>query len=347
MQALKILKSSRIEFFKNKKFFIDEVSFSKNVFIPLSNACRNRCAYCGFVSENPDILDKRKVKSILELGAKYKCREALFTMGEKPESNKKIKKKLKKFGYSSTIEYLYDLCREALKYKLLPHSNVGVASMEELKALREVNASLGLMLENVSERLCAKGMPHEHSPGKNPKLRIKTIELAGKLKIPFTTGLLIGIGETYDEIYESLLCIRELNEKYGHIQEVIIQNFKPKKGTPMENFKEPSTFKLLKVTYASRVLLETLGIQVPPNLNKRWQLFLFYGANDLGGVSPATIDYINPEAPWPRIEELRRKTNKLGIRLKERLPIYEKFIEKGWYSEEIGEIIDDNKSKIC
>ncbi len=336
---MRILKSSKKEFFKNaKKTKPKYVTFSKNIFIPVSNACRNRCAYCGFVSDNPKILNAKQVKTILELGTKHGCKEALFTMGEKPESNEKIRKELKRMGYTSTLEYLYDLCRMALKYKLLPHSNIGTASREELKMLKEVNASLGLMLENSSERLCKKGMPHEKSPGKNPKLRIECIKNAGKLKIPFTTGLLIGIGETYNEIYDSLLCIKEIHERYDHIQEVIIQNFKPKKGTKMQNWKEPTTFKMLKVTYAASMLLD-IPIQIPPNLNKRWLLFIFYGARDLGGVSPITKDYINPESPWPAIAKLREKLKIAGIELKERLPIYERYINKGWFSPEVGEVI--------
>ena len=341
-EALELLRSD-ISFFKEISEFSDillqrNVSYSMNVFIPLTNACRNRCAYCYFRSDNPKLMNKKEVLNILHIGKRYNCKEALFTFGERPEMNDSIMEKLEFLGYSNVVDYLYDLCEESLNIGLLPHTNAGVIEFNELKMLREVNASMGLMLENASTRLCRKGMPHEKSPGKNPKVRIKYIKWAGKLKIPFTTGLLIGIGETYEEILGSLLVIKRIHEKYGHIQEVIIQNFKPKKGTPMENHREPSMFKMLKVVAVARLLLNT-NIQVPPNLNKYWQIFIAYGANDLGGISPVTKDYINPEAPWPKIEELKKLAREININLKERLPIYPEFIEKGWFSEKVGSVI--------
>lgn len=318
------------------------VTFSKNVFIPLTNACRNACAYCGFRSDAPGIMSRADVQGILEEGRKQECKEALFTFGEKPESSDKVRKQLKEWGYSSVLEYLYELCEDALKYGLLPHSNAGIIEKEEMKMLREVNASMGLMLENASERLCKKGMPHEHSPGKHPKLRLKVLKNAGRLKIPFTTGILVGIGETYEEILDSLRTIEKINNNYGHVQEVIIQNFKAKKNTPMQHCASPSLYKMLTVVRAARLILQNMNIQVPPNLNpSTWQIFLSFGANDLGGISPTTKDYINPEADWPKIEAMKFLTQKLGLRLRERLPIYPEFVKRGWYSQELQGLIQN------
>lgn len=316
------------------------VTYSKNVFIPLTNACRNRCSYCGFRSSRPQIMSRAEVEAVLDEGRKNGCKEALFTLGEKPEENKEIKAKLLAGGYSSITEYLSDLCRAAIARGLLPHSNLGVVEREELKVLKEVNASMGLMLESSSARLCDRGMPHEKSPGKLPELRIAMIEDAGKLKIPFTTGLLIGIGETDKEVVESLEVIRGVDKRYGNIQEVILQNFKPKKGTPMQSAREPPLSRMVRALKAARSVLPDASIQIPPNLNpSTWQRFLLMGANDLGGVSPTTKDYINPEADWPKIEEMEAAVRKTGMLLRERLCIYPKFIKKGWYSREIAGLI--------
>jgi len=202
--------------------------------------------------------------------------------------------------------------------------------------LKEVNASMGIMLENSSERLM-KTVAHRDSPGKDPKKRLEMIENAGKLKIPFTTGILVGIGESSEEIVRSLMDIKGLSEKYGHIQEVIIQNFRSKRGIPMENFKEPSPLRMLKVILLAKMILPPeVSIQVPPNLNRETgQLFLLAGVDDWGGVSPITEDYINPEAPWPEIETLREYTEEVGYRLRERLPVYDRYISSEWLSERV------------
>ncbi|WP_457556126.1 7,8-didemethyl-8-hydroxy-5-deazariboflavin synthase subunit CofG [Candidatus Pyrohabitans sp.] len=318
----------------------DVVTYSRNLFIPLTNACRNACAYCGFRSDNPYLMKEGEVLRLLRAGARLRCREALFTFGERPEEHPEIERTLSKLGYADILEYLYHLCEKALGLGLLPHTNPGVVGYQELRTLREVNASMGLMLESISERLCQRGMPHEHSPGKRPGERLRMIELAGRLKIPFTTGLLIGIGENTREIAESLLAIKKLSDRYGHIQEIIIQNFRPKRGTPMESFPEPSLFKMLKVVRAASELFEGQGVQVPPNLNRRtYALFLLQGANDLGGISPITRDYINPEDAWPEEAEIHRLVVELGIELRQRLPIYPEYIRRGWYSERVGEVI--------
>lgn len=315
------------------------MTYSRNVFIPLSNACRNICAYCGFRSDRPTILSRRTVRRLLEQGSKRGCKEALFTLGENPESHPSIAKKLKKWGYADTIEYLYDLCLLALEYGLLPHSNPGVVDTEALRALREVNASMGLMLENSSPRLLAPGMPHHLSPGKNPELRLQFIAEAGRLKIPFTTGLLIGIGETYNEVITSLKDLASLQARYGHIQEVIIQNFKPKAGTPMAGYPEPGLADILKAVKAARELIPETAIQVPPNLNPHWHKLIDHGVSDLGGISPVTRDYINPEDAWPRIKELEERLKAMGHHLRERLPIYPAYIFKGWFSSKTAPLI--------
>jgi 7,8-didemethyl-8-hydroxy-5-deazariboflavin synthase CofG subunit len=216
------------------------------------------------------------------------------------------------------------------KTGLLPHSNAGVMSKSELAELKENNASMGLMLENISERLCNPGEPHNLSPGKHPKLRLATIGAAGQLKIPYTTGLLIGIGETLEERVNSLFAIKHINEKYGHIQEIIIQNFQAKPKTFMEQFLEPTVLDVIRTVAVARLIFRgETNIQVPPNLSQGvYTRFLFAGINDWGGISPVTKDFINPEAPWPRIKKLEEKTVKEGFKLKERLSIYPEYITK-------------------
>ena len=316
------------------------ITYSKNVFIPVCNWCKNDCGYCTFRRENYKLMNKPEIKEILLNGNKHGCREALFTFGENVDENPKIKEDLKKMGYNSILEYLYDISDWCLtNTDLLPHTNCGILSYDELKTLKEVNASMGLMLENSSDRLY-NTIAHKDSPGKEPKKRLKMIEDAGKLKIPFTTGILVGIGETNEEIVQSLFDINNVHKKYGHIQEVIIQNFRAKENIPMKNYYEPTPLKMLKVLIVAKLILKDISIQVPPNLNSETgQLFLFAGVDDWGGVSPITKDFVNPEAPWPKIEELKRYTEEFGYSLKERLPVYEKYINKNWLSDRILEKI--------
>ncbi|MHA1298306.1 MAG: 7,8-didemethyl-8-hydroxy-5-deazariboflavin synthase CofG [Candidatus Helarchaeota archaeon] len=307
------------------------ISYSKNIFIPVTNLCRNNCGYCGYRQEleNSWFLNKMKVLDLVNKGKKHGCKEILFTFGEKPENKyKNVKKILKDWGYSSIIEYLVDLCEEVVKIGLFPHSNPGILEKEELRQLKDVNASLGLMLENSSNRLCEKGQPHEFSPGKAPELRIKTIKFAGKLKIPFTTGILVGIGETKEELIESLITLKKIHKKYGHIQEIIIQNFIPQRNTPMESHPPPDFMTLLKTIVIARFIFRNqMNIQAPPNLNPNNLSDLIQsGINDWGGISPITHDYINPNMEWPRIENIHQITDKSHYILKERLPIYPKFI---------------------
>ena len=308
------------------------ITYSKNVFLPLTEVCRNICGYCTFrkdtnLSDTKILMKPDEVMNVVRNADSFNCKEALFTFGEQPEYDEHVKFALNEIGYENIVEYLHFLCSETLeKSNLLPHSNPGILTRNELKLLKEVNASMGLMLETTSQKLM-KNIVHEKSPGKNPEIRIKTIKNAGKLKIPFTTGLLIGIGETLKDRVESLLELRKIQDKYGHIQEIIIQNFKPKPGIPMEKYAEPSVAEMIKMVVVTKLLFPEVSVQVPPNLNtKNSQIFLIAGADDWGGISPLTPDYVNPEAPWPELDDLNNLTEELGFKLKERLPIYPKYI---------------------
>ena len=323
------------------------ITYSKNIFIPLTEICKNDCGYCNFKKNpsDPDVIilkTKEEVLSELKEAEKYGCKEALFTFGEDADEEEIVQDKLKEYGYHSMIDYVVDICQMTLdETSLLPHTNGGNYSYNDLKRLKEVNASMGLMLENSSKRLME--LPaHNKSPGKDPEIRLKTIENAGKLKIPYTTGILIGIGETKEEIAESLLKIRQLYDKYGHIQEVIIQNFTPIPGIEMENWPEPSFLDMVRTVIAGTLLFgdTDVSIQVPPNLNNDTaQIFLLCGADDWGGVSPVSPDYVNITSPWPGIDELEKLTEDAGFELIERLCVYEKFVNDEWLNESIIEKI--------
>ncbi|MDL2271125.1 7,8-didemethyl-8-hydroxy-5-deazariboflavin synthase subunit CofG, partial [Methanobrevibacter sp. OttesenSCG-928-I08] len=239
---------------------------------------------------------------------------------------------------SNIVDYLYDICKITLEEtNMLPHSNAGNFSFDSLKKLKEVNASMGLMLENSSPRLM-KTIAHRKSPGKDPKLRLETIANAGKLKIPYTTGILIGIGETKEEIIDSLIEIKKLQKEYGHIQEIIIQNFTSAPGIEMEKHPEPTLLDMFRTVAVAKLLFAEcdVSIQVPPNLNyETSQIFLLCGCDDWGGVSPLSQDYVNPTSPWPSIEHLERLTINAGYVLKERLAIYEKYINNEWLNEDL------------
>lgn len=317
------------------------ITFSKNVFLPITDICRNICGYCTFRrdpnSKDATILMKPDaILKQLKIADDFHCREALFAFGEQADNEEIVKNELKKLGFDGIIDYLYHICDETLKQTgLLPHSNPGILNKSELKQLKEVNASMGLMLETTSQKLM-NTVVHEKSPGKQPKLRIKTIETAGKLKIPFTTGLLIGIGETIEDRAESLLELRRIQDKYGHIQEIIIQNFKPKSGIPMENHDEPTVAEMIKMVSLTKIMFPDVSVQVPPNLNKlNSQIFLIAGADDWGGISPVTPDYVNPEAPWPELKELKKLSEELGFNFKERLPVYPDYINEEYLDTRI------------
>ena len=266
-----------------------------------------------------------EVLRTMDVSASLGCTEALFTFGERPGEVPGFTSMLGTFGYTDILDYVYDLSLAAIERGLLPHTNAGILSYGELDRLRGVNASMGLMLETTAD------VPaHRDSPGKDPGVRIDMIENAGKLSIPFTTGILVGIGETMEDREESLRVIRDLHRRFGHIQEVIVQNFCPKPGTLMEGAPAPDTSELCAtITLAREILPRDVAVQIPPNLADASHL-VGCGVDDLGGVSPLTIDYVNPERPWPEIEELRRVAG--DAELRERLCIYPQYIEKSWYS---------------
>ena len=321
----------------------NHITFSKNIFIPLTEICRNDCGYCNF-KKNPDdphaiiLKTKEEILADLKEAEKHGCTEALFTFGEDADEEEIVRMKLKEYGYDSMVDYIVDVCQMTLdETSLLPHTNGGNFAYEDLKHLKEVNASMGLMLENSSKRLME--LPaHNKSPGKNPELRIETIKNAGKLKIPYTTGILIGIGETKEEIADSLLTIKEIYDEYRHIQEVIIQNFTPIPGIEMENWEEPSFLDMIRTVIAATLVFKDtdVSIQVPPNLNNDTaQIFLLCGADDWGGVSPVSPDYVNITSPWPGIDELEKLTEDAGFKLIERLCVYEKYINDEWLNKNL------------
>lgn len=313
------------------------VTFSPKIFLPLTNLCRDFCGYCTF-RKAPDEAGAKtmaldEVLNIARRGKLLGCTEVLFSLGDKPEAiYPEMKRFLAERNLKRTLDYLYEACKAVLDdTELLPHSNPGVMGKKDLRRLREVNASLGLMLETTSERLLMPGAAHDNAPDKRPAVRLRTIAEAGKQRIPFTTGILIGIGETWDERIESLFALRELHERYGHIQEVIVQNFRAKPTIPMHAHPDATRDDMLKTIALARLILGgEMNVQAPPNLTPDgYELYLRAGINDWGGVSPLTPDFINPEAPWPALELLREKSAQAGFELKARLPIYPEFIYQG------------------
>lgn len=333
---------------RDYSFLKNYISFSKNVFIPLVNLCRNHCSYCGFRKEPDDprakLINPEEVLNLVNEAENAGCKEVLFTFGEKPELKyPQIVKKLKKFGnYKSLHEYHVALCETILDdTSLLPHSNPGILSYDELKSLKKCNASLGLMLENISDRLSMPNGPHEHSPGKDPQKRLKVIENAGKLKIPFTTGLLLGIGETWEERIQSILELKRIQDRHGHIQEIILQNFVHNEATNDTTFQPPTLQEIVAMIILTRMIFgPKMSIQVPPNLNEEHlPALLKAGINDWGGVSPISTDYINPDHKWPSIQKLQTITKDNGLILRERLPIYPEFITPEFTSRKVMEKI--------
>lgn len=313
------------------------VTFSRNVFIPLTNVCRNRCGYCGFRRDigHPEakLLSPGEVMDIISKGVHAGCTESLFTFGERPQEVEGFDKMLSEFGYGNIMDYLLDLCKLSIEIGLLPHSNPGILEMSEFRKLAPYNASMGLMLETLAN---VKG--HENCAGKLPELRIKTIEHAGELKIPFTTGILVGIGDTWEDRVRSINKIKDMHKKYVHIQEVIIQNFIPKPGTRMHSSMPAGIDEMKRtVSMARQLLPHDIAIQVPPNLISPMEL-VECGASDLGGISPETIDHINPDSPWPDFAKLQ---SMVKVPLRERLPIYPQFVKKEWYSRELRDLIID------
>ena len=307
----------------------DVVTVSRNLFIPLTNLCRDRCAYCTF-AKPPDSPEANtytldEVAEAVRGGIETGCIEALFCLGDKPEvAYRSHRDWLRSRGYERTSELLEDACKLAFEGGMLPHTNAGILSQEEMERLRPWNASMGLMLESSSPRLRERGMAHFHAPDKDPEVRLRMHREAGELRIPFTSGILLGIGENAVERVDTLLAIRDLHERYGHIQEVIVQPFHPKPGTPMRATSPVTDAELAAWVALARLILgPEMNLQAPPNLAPAvLELLLRSGLNDWGGVSPVTVDFINPEAPWPALAELRRRTEAAGQRLLERLPVY-------------------------
>lgn len=317
------------------------VTYSRKVFINLVNLCRDTCTYCTYKKEPGDpllsMMNPSHVLALAEAGRKAGCTEALFVTGERPEQRyAEASEWLRSLGHSSTAEYIAEMSDMVLeKTGLLPHTNAGSLTRKEMSLLKDTNVSLGVMLESSSERLTGTGMPHEEAPSKNPKVRIKTLEGAGELRIPMTTGLLVGIGETFEELVDSLLVIKQIHQTYGNIQEVIMQNFAPKPGTEMANASPPSPDYFVRSVALARILLPDMNIQVPPNLSPAvFGRYLEAGINDWGGISPVTIDHVNPEFPWPAVAMVRKVTEAKGYRLRARLPVYPEFIKGGFITSE-------------
>jgi 7,8-didemethyl-8-hydroxy-5-deazariboflavin synthase CofG subunit len=312
------------------------VTYSRKIFLPITNLCRDRCGYCTFRKDPTDpgawTMAPPEIDDVLRRGSAQGCREALMCLGDKPESAFPLyRETLAQFGHRTTTEYVARACRMAIAHGFLPHTNAGVLTYDEMELLRPVNASLGLMIETVSPRFTLKGMPHFSAPDKHPSVRLRMLEEAGKLSIAFTTGILIGIGETREERVDSLIAIGSLHQKYGHIQEVIIQNFRAKPGTRMADCTEPDAMEIARTVATARLLLGgAMNIQVPPNLNPGdHQLMLRAGINDWGGISPVTQDYVNPEAAWPAVNDLAHTCSAAGFTLRERLAIYDEYMDTG------------------
>jgi FO synthase len=306
------------------------MSYSRKVFIPLTQLCRDVCHYCTFAQRpragRPAYLSAEQVLAVAHAGAAAGCTEALFTLGDKPELRYgAARDALAALGHATTVSYLRTMCALVLRETgLLPHVNPGIMTREEIAALRTVSASQGIMLESTSERLCEPGGVHYGSPDKRPAVRLAMLRDAGELAVPFTTGILIGIGETREERIESLLAIRDLHARYGHIQEVIVQNFRAKTGTKRAQAQEPDLDDLLWSIAAARLILgAAMNVQAPPNLSPGvYEHLVAAGINDWGGVSPVTPDHVNPEAPWPELATLARRTASVGRLLVQRLPVY-------------------------
>jgi FO synthase len=314
----------------------DLVTYSRKVFIPLTRLCRDVCHYCTFATVPKQLaaayLSADEAVAIAQQGQAAGCKEALFTLGEKPElRHAAAREALDELGFATTLEYLAHVAGRVLQETgLLPHINAGCMTPQEIAMLRPVSASMGIMLENVSARLCAKGQVHYGSPDKHPAVRLQTLENAGQAGVPFTTGILIGIGETWQERLDSLLAIRELHLRYGHIQEVIIQNFVPKADTKMAGAVPPTDEELLRTVAIARLLFgPAMSIQAPPNLNPgRLAQLLDAGINDWGGVSPVTPDHVNPESPWPHLDSLAADTRAAGRSLQQRLTLYPQYVQQ-------------------
>lgn len=309
------------------------VTYSRKVFVPLTNMCRDTCGYCTFVKHPSDpqarIMTPDQVLDSARRGATEGCKELLLSLGEKPELRYAAARDgLARLGYDRMTDYLRDICALVLRETpLVPHVNAGTLDEAELAALRPVSASMGMMVETTSRRLTRKGGPHHACPDKVPVQRLRTLERAGRARVPFTTGLLIGIGETWPERLEALQAIADSHRRHRHIQEVIIQNFQRKPGIAMAQHPEPTLEDMLRTIAAARIILPPeISLQAPPNLSARHIAYLGAGINDWGGISPVTIDFINPQHEWPEIRALAASCAEAGFALRERLPVYPRYL---------------------
>ena len=318
------------------------VTFSAKVFVPLTTLCRDYCGYCTFRRDpgqaGARTLTPDEVVALVQAGARLGAKEALFSLGDRPEARfPEHREFLRRHGHRTTLSYLRAMCALTLaQSSLLPHANPGLMGERDLAALREVNVSMGIMLETVADRLLGRGLAHDNAPDKVPARRLRTIGLAGKLGIPFTTGILIGIGESPRERVDALVAIRDLHERWGHIQEVIVQNFRAKPGIPMRDAPEPTLDDLLRTLAVTRLVLgPDINVQAPPNLTPGvYPKLLAAGLNDWGGVSPLTPDHINPEKPWPGLRALREATERQGFDFRERLAIYPEYAARAEFLDE-------------
>ena len=312
------------------------VTYSRKVFIPITTLCRDTCTYCTFVKPpggGGEYLTPDDVLAIAQAGDEMECTEALLTLGDKPEEKwPQAREFLDEHDCATTLEYvaeMAELIRE--ETRLFPHANPGIMDDDDIAMLRPTNVSMGLMLENISDRLTEPGMPHHNCPDKVPAVRVATIRSAGRQKVPFTSGILVGIGETPREVVDSLFALADLQREHGHIQEFIIQNFRAKANTRMRLSPEPEIPYFVRVVAAARWILGAeANIQVPPNLTEDFSVYLNAGINDWGGVSPVTIDWVNPEAPWPHLDTLEHVTASHGFELRPRLPVYPEFLTDEW-----------------
>lgn len=318
---------------KRDKYWGRVATYSRKVFIPLTNLCRDSCGYCTFVKQPGEpgagFLSPDEVMKIVSRGEELGCKEALFSLGEKPELRyPEAAQMLEAHGYSSTLDYVVAMCDLVLsESSLIPHVNLGTMTRREARRLKEVSGSVGMMLENISRRLVQPGMAHHACPDKVPVQRIRTLEATGLESTPTTTGILIGIGETWSERIDSLETIASLHRCHGHIQEVIVQNFRAKAGTAMSRHSEPDLSDMLRTLAVARLILPVeVSLQAPPNLSEAFENYLDAGINDWGGVSPLTADHINPECAWPAIDEIEFRCGQKNVVLVERLTTYPRYI---------------------
>ena len=312
------------------------ITYSRKVFIPLTNLCRQKCGYCTFARGPRDPLahtmSPDEVLAVARAGQRMGCKEALFSLGERPEETYDfVRDDLARYGHTTTSSYVREMAELVLRETgLQPHINQGLMERDEIRSLREVSASMGMMLEVMSLRLHEKGGAHWNCPGKIPEERLRTMRIAGEEKVAWTTGILIGIGETREERVDSLLAIRDLHDEYRNIQEVIVQNFRVKDDIAMRHKDEPSVFEMLRTIATARLLLGgEMNIQAPPNLTPDAHgMYLLAGINDWGGISPVTKDHINPERPWPNILDLRDTCADAGFTLRERFGIYPEYLRE-------------------